>query len=945
MSLKILKLNAKNLGPIDRINLEFSDVNLIFGSNESGKTFLLEFLLKSLFKDQRLFDIRDFKFNGHVEVQGLNKQIVNFLPDDRSQKLEDYLSDTFSKLPKDLSKLLVVRAGELDFDNTPEGISETILKKYLSNEYVIEQIDKKISSSIKTTDFIDGDLVGKRIGENKKRLDKESELKKVQELLSEIDSSYSEGEIQILNHQLEQTKKEFNEIYLNKCKLAFILNKKSNNAIAEIEKLKLEIIEEANKLRSIIQVENQNLEQLVQNKKEILRQVQYEVTTLKRHKEAEIEDLGKIKYAINEKLRYLDNIRTEINLSRVESVSSDLRNFGELSNNRDAIEQIKTLLEEQLKPFEWLNNSLEVYQQCLGNKSENDITRKNWSLWPLSIISLTFLVITIVLLLLNLKFDISILGTVVLSIACVIIFVNTLLGNKNIVLISEKIKTNTSTNEINQIREHFSKVFETDLKIVDLPLIRQKRDELRAAEIKFINLKEEEDRVKQSLSELKNKIEFSLVKFSNLSHKNFDWELALGELRKKAIDIQDEYQKFKTFFDGLDISINQVTSSDYLEMTIEEIYSVYALSEKRIDEFDLKIANRKSFLSRENHNLDISPLYETNPIRNLDEWVENFDDFSQKIRELENNQKKIEDYLLDLQISNISYTPTLQMDSSSSLDDIKQSIKYIKNLIQDRESICSENLLKLAKLNVIENEFVKTENEEIVFDQVLFLELEKKKIELENEIENERINLENLRMKIIGAVQGRISFSFDELIKILKEKENLLIEEIDNMNSEILAGIFVTRVLKNLINDERENIKITLNSPKVTEPLFNLTGRYKKFILEDDGLSVKDDFNVFRFKDLSTGTREQIFLGLRLGFSSHLLENDQLFLLLDDAFQHSDWSRRENMIRQMFELATAGWQIIYFSMDDHIKSLFEKISKDYSSKFLSVDLSSTKIQN
>jgi len=49
-----------------------------------------------------------------------------------------------------------------------------------------------------------------------------------------------------------------------------------------------------------------------------------------------------------------------------------------------------------------------------------------------------------------------------------------------------------------------------------------------------------------------------------------------------------------------------------------------------------------------------------------------------------------------------------------------------------------------------------------------------------------------------------------------------------------------------------------------------------------------------------------------------------MFLILDDAFQHSDWQRREWLVDEMAELANLGWQIIYFSMDDHIKGLFEK---------------------
>ena len=128
MPVRVQKMSAVNLGPIRKINLDFSDVNLIYGLNESGKTYLVEFLLSSLFKDSKLFNIRKLQFNGQLELVGLNKTPVIFSPDPKSKKLEDFLLNTITELPRDLCKLLVVRAGELSFENSEEGISETILK-------------------------------------------------------------------------------------------------------------------------------------------------------------------------------------------------------------------------------------------------------------------------------------------------------------------------------------------------------------------------------------------------------------------------------------------------------------------------------------------------------------------------------------------------------------------------------------------------------------------------------------------------------------------------------------------------------------------------------------------------------------------------------------------------------------------------------------------------
>ena len=89
----------------------------------------------------------------------------------------------------------------------------------------------------------------------------------------------------------------------------------------------------------------------------------------------------------------------------------------------------------------------------------------------------------------------------------------------------------------------------------------------------------------------------------------------------------------------------------------------------------------------------------------------------------------------------------------------------------------------------------------------------------------------------------------------------------------------------------------------------------------------KDNYGRYRVSDLSTGAREQVLLGLRIGFASRLLDGTPLFLILDDAFQHSDWVRRERLVEKLFTLAKDGWQINYFTMDDHIRMLFESSAK------------------
>ena len=70
---------------------------------------------------------------------------------------------------------------------------------------------------------------------------------------------------------------------------------------------------------------------------------------------------------------------------------------------------------------------------------------------------------------------------------------------------------------------------------------------------------------------------------------------------------------------------------------------------------------------------------------------------------------------------------------------------------------------------------------------------------------------------------------------------------------------------------------------------------------------------------------EQVLLALRMGFAAKHLGQNRMFLIMDDAFQHADWQRREYLVEQAVELENSGWQILYLTMDDHIRDLFKKI--------------------
>jgi len=109
--------------------------------------------------------------------------------------------------------------------------------------------------------------------------------------------------------------------------------------------------------------------------------------------------------------------------------------------------------------------------------------------------------------------------------------------------------------------------------------------------------------------------------------------------------------------------------------------------------------------------------------------------------------------------------------------------------------------------------------------------------------------------------------------------------------------------------------------------LYETTQRYQSVDLQNDSLVVRSETVDYDLSELSTGAREQVLLALRMGFASRLAGGQPLFMLLDDAFQHSDWQRRMRLVEQVLTMVQAGWQVTYLTMDDHLRDLFDAAAK------------------
>ena len=195
-----------------------------------------------------------------------------------------------------------------------------------------------------------------------------------------------------------------------------------------------------------------------------------------------------------------------------------------------------------------------------------------------------------------------------------------------------------------------------------------------------------------------------------------------------------------------------------------------------------------------------------------------------------------------------------------------------------------------------------------------------------------------LKARVVQAT-GLANSDWEDLITDLHVKREEAAQEYQKHTAEILAKIQVNTVIEECRVDENSRIAQGLERDELTEPLQALTGRYRSIRLDDEGLVLTSDSDEdYPLASMSTGAREQTFLALRMGFASIAMEGKTGFLILDDAFQHSDWDRRINLVARTLSFVESGWQVFYFTMDDHIKRLFEGVGANMGDGFRSHSL-------
>ncbi|HPX46477.1 MAG TPA: AAA family ATPase [Bacteroidales bacterium] len=855
MSIRIKEINIDNLGPIKPGRYQFNNINLIYSKNEGGKSLLVEFILRSLFSKKSIWGYNREIGNGKIIVSGINDKSISYSPASKD-KLDKYFEKKLNTFQTSFTKLLIIKSGETNINEGPQGIDVNTLKELLSSKNTLDKIDSKIQKTIQNANFTNNFINIDNTGEGKTYKDlKDTQLQKINQLINRLNDNKINEELKLKNEIEELKVKKENLLKAKKYKAYGLFIKKQDleNRLNDYPDYKLEELKK--KLNDYAKFK-ENIDKLENDSKNISE----EIKKLKNVRA----DFEKQLNAKRNKAYKLDNQIKEINLKLSKISDDDLNkldnkiiNYKEkLIDYQNNAKELETL-EEKNKDFNWVKNIEKNYYDLKQNAYNQTV-------------SITYLIIAAIVFISGLVVSIVSKNIIIGSVIMLLGFGFSIYFSFNL---RKLLKNKAKNDELERLQNSFKEKFKNELDDAYLATLISELDVSKLID----RVKDEQTKLLNEINRLKAEIENQLFQIFSKNIDEADWLIELNNYKQERNKDNNTLK-----FLELELATLAVDVTDYYTNDIDEEYNSNKLLDlqnklKDLDNLEKQLNNIELDLKNENDKLDKVKA----EIRKV------FDSLNIQIPENEWKDK---------------------------LDDLINTTTKIKN---DINAIAGE----LNGLGIDPENFIR-EDPGIKFDPTHLLNLEN----LINDKSNQLKELEKENLDYKGEIANITGLStkddWNTLIDQLYAKQNEILNQLKHQESFIIAGILVHQAISELLRAEDEHIQNSINSPNFSDLLFEITGKYKNLTIDDDGkILISSDTAEYKLQDLSTGTKEQVLFALRVTLAEKILD-DKAFFILDDAFQHSDYDRRQKLIDQVFSLADRGWQIIYLTMDEHIRDVF-----------------------
>jgi len=183
----------------------------------------------------------------------------------------------------------------------------------------------------------------------------------------------------------------------------------------------------------------------------------------------------------------------------------------------------------------------------------------------------------------------------------------------------------------------------------------------------------------------------------------------------------------------------------------------------------------------------------------------------------------------------------------------------------------------------------------------------------------------------VGQPLGATADSIDSLAK-LRERLLFFVSEMERGAQTAKTAI---SVFERLHAEEEEKVSELLSKGSRASGIFSsiTRGSYTKvnYLASKRQIEVVDrDGLVFAPDELSRGTKDQLYLSIRVALGEKLLAGKTGFFIMDDPFLTSDLERAEKQYETIGDIVGAGWQVVLFTArEDLAKSLDKRFKTDH----------------
>ncbi|MGQ9620758.1 MAG: hypothetical protein ACUVTX_07230, partial [Bacteroidales bacterium] len=362
MGIKIRNITAKNCGPVGAFNQEFSNLNLIYSRNEGGKSFLVEFIIRCLFKNKKPWGELRETGTGRVTVTGLDNKQVDFKPD-KGAKLENYLEEDARGLPLSLLNLLVVKEGETGIEGSKEGIDKETIKDLLSSRHILDALDSKISETVKKAKIDDEIEIDKK-GIGKNYYDKLAQLGRINEIISRLNIDSGQWMIKDLKLKIEKLRGEKETLLRARRYKAFKLSGEIERLEETLEKTPEEIILKLDEQIKKYEKHKTAFETLKKEIDDISKQLE-RIPELEKRKALLLKARKYKAFQIAENIRLIKEELNAFPEDEIHRIENTISKYSDKKNELESRNKSAKEAGEKSAQYEWLKSARENYNKFL----------------------------------------------------------------------------------------------------------------------------------------------------------------------------------------------------------------------------------------------------------------------------------------------------------------------------------------------------------------------------------------------------------------------------------------------------------------------------------------------------------------------------------------------------------------------------------------------------